>query len=121
MAPFYCTSVGEYSGLVSTHATGPAEPDSEGTVIQVPTISLQDLLRRHGAPRVIDYMSIDTEGSEYDILAAFDFGAWDVRTFSIEHNRKPQRALIADLLARHGYVRRFPELSQFDDWYVRRT
>jgi len=118
--PFYCASTGELSGLVSARPDDAPAPEAETRVIQVPTVSLQDLLRRHAAPKVIDYMSIDTEGSEFDILAAFDFDAWDVRTLSVEHNRKPQRAQIFDLLTRNGYARKFPELSLFDDWYVRR-
>jgi FkbM family methyltransferase len=116
--PFYCASIGELSGLVSARPEGGSDPEA-AQVIQVPTVSLQDLLRRQGAPQVIDYMSIDTEGSEYDILSAFDFDAWNVRTLSVEHNRKPQRTQIFDLLTRNGYVRKFPELSLFDDWYVR--
>ena len=39
---------------------------------QVDTISLNDMLDFHRAPHVIDYLSIDVEGGEYDILAAID-------------------------------------------------
>lgn len=63
-------------------------------------------------------MSIDTEGSEFDILDAFDFQKWRVGTFCIEHNYAPQRAQIHDLLTRQGYQRVLPEISRFDDWYV---
>ncbi len=119
--PFYCASTGELSGLVSARPEHTPGLEAEARVIQVPTISLQDLLRRHGAPRVIDYMSIDTEGSELDILSAFDFDEWDVRLISVEHNMKPQREALFELLSRHGYTRKFTALSKFDDWYVRRT
>ena len=39
---------------------------------EVDTISLTDLLREHRAPTQIDYLSINTEGSEYPILGHFD-------------------------------------------------
>lgn len=120
---FRCRSIGELSGVSPVAADGAAEPqgDRDGyTVIGVPTITLNDLLERHGAPRVIDYMSIDTEGSEFDILSAFDFDRWDVRLITVEHNFKPQREALFKLLSRHGYSRRFTALSQFDDWYVRK-
>lgn len=84
----------------------------------VTTVSLNDLLDRHDAPAVIDYLSIDTEGSEFDILQAFDFGKRRFRCITCEHNFTDKREAIHDLLTSHGYVRKFEEFSQFDDWYV---
>jgi len=73
----------------------------------VKTISLADLLQQAGAPSVIDYLSIDTEGSEYQILSAFDFGSRDIRIVTVEHNYMPNRELLYQLLTAHGYVRKF--------------
>ena len=56
------------------------------TVVEVETVSLNDLLTQHDAPHEVDYISIDTEGSELDILAPFDFKRWNVTLFSVEHN-----------------------------------
>lgn len=90
-----------------------------GTVYGVRTVSLNDLLDFWNAPRRVDYVSIDTEGSELDILNAFDFDKWDVRLFSIEHNHTAQRELIHSLMASKGYQRRFERISEVDDWYVK--
>lgn len=92
----------------------------KATSIDVKTISLNALLAQHGAPREIDFMSIDTEGSELDILEAFDFTAHDVRLFAIEHNATEAEGKLDALMAKHGYVRRFRALSWFDGWYARR-
>ena len=54
--------------------------------IQAKTVTLNTLLDEYNAPSVIDYISLDTEGSELKILQAFDFRKWEVRIFSIEHN-----------------------------------
>lgn len=90
-----------------------------GTVYSVETISLNDLLAFYQAPRKIDYMSVDTEGSELKILQAFDFDKYDVRIFTVEHNHTPQREEIHALLSQHGYRRCFEIFSAVDDWYVR--
>lgn len=86
----------------------------------VNTISLNDLLERHNAPRLIDYVSIDTEGSEFEILNAFDFNKYEVKIFTIEHNyNKHQREQIKLLLNSKGYIRKYKECSKYDDWYVK--
>lgn len=89
-----------------------------GGVVELETISLHDLLIANDAPKRIDYISIDTEGSEYDILATFPFEKWDVHCFTIEHNFTPQRKLIRELMEANGYA--CTECS-FDDWYVRQN
>ena len=83
----------------------------------VETISLVDLLKEHNAPKQIDYLSIDTEGSEFEILSAFDFSAYEIRVITCEHNHTENREKIYDLLTRHGYQRVYEEVSDFDDWY----
>jgi FkbM family methyltransferase len=86
---------------------------------QVPTISLVDLLDKYQAPQVVDYLSIDTEGSEYEILMAFDFDRYRFNVITCEHNFTSARERIFDLLVSKGYQRKLEHLSKFDDWYVR--
>jgi FkbM family methyltransferase len=85
----------------------------------VTTVSLNDLLDQHKAPAVIDYLSIDTEASEYEILSAFDFSRRQFRVISYEHSFTPMREKIFALLTAHGYVRKLTEFSRWDDWYVK--
>ncbi|MGO8759774.1 MAG: FkbM family methyltransferase [Terracidiphilus sp.] len=87
----------------------------------VGTISLEDLLRKYHAPETIDYLSIDTEGSEYEILSNFDFSRYRFRVITCEHNFTPAREKIFSLLSSHGYTRRLTEFSQYDDWYLDTT
>lgn len=91
-----------------------------GDKYAVETISLNDLLRQHGAPAEIDYLSIDTEGSEFDILSAFDFDRYRINIVTCEHNFTEARDKICALLTSKGYVRKFLAFSQNDDWYVKR-
>ena len=91
----------------------------ENTAYEVTTISLNDLLQKYNAPREIDYLSIDTEGSEFDILNSFDFSNYDIRIISCEHNKTKSREKIYNLLTSKGYKRKFSGLSEFDDWYIK--
>lgn len=84
----------------------------------VKTISLEDLLLEHSAPKTIDYLSIDTEGSEFEILQAFDFGKYKFRIITCEHNYGPNREVIYELLVSKGYKRVMEDFSQWDDWYT---
>jgi len=89
-----------------------------GEKYYVDTISLIDLLNFHSAPRDIDYLSIDTEGSEFDILNAFDFNQYNIKVITCEHNYTSNRSKINSLLKNNGYEQKFSNISQFDDWYV---
>jgi FkbM family methyltransferase len=89
-----------------------------GIKYDVSSISLNDLLAHNGAPREIDYLSIDTEGSEFEILSAFEFSNYRIRIITVEHNQSSSRDVIFDLLASKGYTRKLADFSKQDDWYV---
>lgn len=118
---FLAARVGEYSRIAAIEPGDSHEEKkrSHAQHIEVQTISLDDLLTEVGAPTAIDYLSVDTEGSEFEILRELDFDRWAVAAISVEHNDTAARARIHDLLAAWGYRRQWPELSRFDDWYVR--
>lgn len=85
---------------------------------QVRTISLLDLLVKYNAPKIVDYLSIDTEGSECEILEGFDFERHQFRVVTCEHNYLPHRESIHALLTAKGYLRLYEKASAVDDWYV---
>jgi FkbM family methyltransferase len=119
LLPFNQASAAELSTIDTfSSVDGHATTRTSGTKYPVNTISLLDLLKKYNAPRVIDYLSVDTEGSEFEILSAFDFDAYQFRIITCEHNYTPMREKIYDLLNSKGYTRKFPNLSRFDDWYV---
>lgn len=96
-----------------------AQTRTSGRKYDVTTISLMDLLSKYNAPTDIDYLSIDTEGSEFEILSHFDFDKYNIKLITCEHNYTPMREQLYNLLTSKGYVRKFEYLSQWDDWYVK--
>ena len=114
------TSDGNLSTLdFFSSADSHRETRKDGERYEVSTISLTDLLEKYSAPRTIDYLSIDTEGSEFEILSAFDFEKYSFSVITCEHNYTPAREKIYQLLTSKGYIRKYEDLSLWDDWYVK--
>lgn len=53
--------------------------------IEVNCYTLEEILRRNGFDH-IDYLSIDTEGNEFEIIKSIDFKAIDIDIISVEEN-----------------------------------
>lgn len=91
------------------------------TAYEVETISLNDLLDAHNAPADIQFLSLDTEGSELDILMGYKFGDRKIRSICVEHNYvSKNRDLIRLLLLDNGYEQVLRNVSRWDDWYLLR-
>lgn len=91
-----------------------------GRLYEVQTVTLDAVLEQSKAPRTIDYVSIDTEGSELEVLAALDLNRWDVRFLTIEHNFVPgKKERITELLAPHGFRPVLQDFSHMDLWLAR--
>ena len=83
-----------------------AIPDIESLLVEerVPTVRLDTLLARHSISR-IDLLVIDTEGHDYEILRALDFGRFRpvLLMFEHQHLSASDKAAAVALLATHGY------------------
>lgn len=114
--PFLKQSSGEMSGIADftkQRRKGTAE------TIDVPTIRTDELFAREGVPAFVDFMSVDTEGTEYEILSAIDFAATRFGFIAVEHNHhEARRRRVKALLEEKGYRRVLDHVSQFDDWFL---
>ena len=90
-----------YAGLVETNNHQHITNDP---TIKVTTKTLTTLLDEIQAPPFIEFLSLDTEGSEYDILKAHDFDKYKFGYICVEHNRiDKNRKSIRELLESKGY------------------
>lgn len=87
---------------------------------KVLTISINDLLDLYNAPNEIDYLSLDTEGGEYEILQSLNWNKYSISTITVEHNWGEKRQPIYDFLTSKGYERFDTNASQWDDWYFKK-
>jgi len=90
---------------------------SEHTNILVQTKTLNDILDDAGAPRFIEYLSLDTEGSEFEILKSVDHSKYTFGIIDVEHNyEQPKRFDIMYYLLAHGYI--LEKENHWDDRYI---
>ena len=91
-------------------------------VIDVEVITPTELLKRANAPKVIDYLSLDTEGNERYILSVFPFHEYKVKAITVEHNAHRQgdsrKNSIKAYLTAAGFVIANENVEGFEDWYV---
>jgi FkbM family methyltransferase len=107
---------GEYSSVVGNSSN--LYSKSESVSYEVETISLMDTLMSHNAPQKINFLSIDTEGSEWEIIKRFDFSQYEFSFLSIEHNFSENRNKVFHRLTANGYYRVLKDISAFDDWFL---
>ena len=108
---------GEYSRVADTGGLEIA--GAQVRHYDVESVTLNQVLAERQAPLEIDYLSIDTEGNEVDILGAVDFDKYTFKVMTLEHNGN-ERTLAAfkRMLEPKGYHMIFPHISGFDAWYI---
>lgn len=80
------------------------------------TVSLDTLLDFFNAPKVIEYLDIDIEGSEFDVLRGLS-GRYIIHAICVEHNGVVvNQERIFNLLSSRNYNREFQ--SEVEDWYL---
>lgn len=86
-------TAGPLSSLNRERMAPGAEPQA---IIEVPVRTLDDILIEASAPSPIDFLSIDVEGHELEVLHGFDFTRWKPRLLLIEDH--------VSGLAKHWYL-----------------
>lgn len=106
-----------------SHLGGSNRPDGHvhaGQEIDVSTATLTRIFDDNDAPETINYMSIDTEGSELEILMGLDFDRYKIDFLTIEHNFVDEkRKRIREYMTSAGYAFSSSAASLWDDWYIR--
>lgn len=86
---------------------------------EVNTITLFDLFEKFSVPKEIDYLSLDIEGLELDVLKDFNFNLYYIKIITCEHNNSINKELISNLLTSYGYKETWVHESDFESWYLK--
>jgi FkbM family methyltransferase len=102
------------SGIVQT-----ATDDTEvNLTYEVETVTIKRILQEKQQLEKIDFLSVDTEGSELEVLLGFPFELSKPKFICVEHNfNQEKRMKVREYLAKFGY-RNFMETESYvDDWF----
>lgn len=118
-----CSGPKHEGGTLPLHVAGPlssldragmapgANPEQ---VIQVPIRTLDSVLTEAKTPEHFDFLSIDVEGHEIEVLRGFDIARWQPRLILLEDH-------VGDL-SKHNYLRasgyRIVRRYENNGWYV---
>lgn len=118
-----CSSPAKAGQELSLHVAGPlssldrrsmAPGATPEKVIRVPVRTLDSILEEAGSPAAFDFLSIDVEGHEIEVLQGFDLARWRPRLIMIEDH-------VADL-SKHRYLNaagyRIIRRYENNGWYV---
>lgn len=84
------------------------------------TMLLQDVLDANECPATIDYMNLDIEGAEYEVLRVFPFDRYTIKYLSVEHNWEyPKTDQIHNVLVNNNFE--LLKEVKWDRWYVHKT
>ena len=85
-------------------------------IIEVPVRTLDDILIEANAPVPFDFLSVDVEGHELEVLSGFDFARWRPRLILLEDH--------VGNLAKHRFLKcagyRLIRRCENNGWYVPR-
>ena len=85
--------------------------------IQVRTVTPSELIKKYER---LDYLSLDIEGGELELLKAWPFDFCAPRIITVEHNyRKMESDQINFVLNRNGYRKCLTGITEFESWYIR--
>ena len=95
----------------------------------VEAVRIEDILKAHNAPKIIDYISLDIEGKEVQALMGFPFNEYEVILWTIEHNLhggftgQMLKAGIKEIMEANGYVILVENVGTapqypMEDWWI---
>ena len=87
-------------------------------VHKVKALTLKEVIDQNLSTSEIDFLSIDVEGNDYDILKSIDLNQYKFKTICVEHNFREGSSELINYMANYGYEIVYREFSKNDYWFI---
>lgn len=84
--------------------------------------NIKDIFNNNNIPKKINFMSIDIEGLEVEILENIDFDKYTFDMICVEHNFDETKSKSIDkILKQNNYVKKYENFSRWDYFYFKKN
>lgn len=93
----------------------------------IESITMSQLMQNNNVPHIIEYISLDTEGNDFNVLLGFPFEEYEVLLWTIEHNAYLDNGFlkykIREIMTKNGYMivpdkSKSYDANSFEDWFI---
>ncbi len=84
----------------------------------VKAFTIQEVIDQNLPSTQVDFLSIDTEGNEIEILKSIDLKRYRIKAVCVEHNFREGSEEMVKYMVNNGYEHLYSEYSKNDYWFV---
>jgi FkbM family methyltransferase len=85
---------------------------------KVKAFTLSQVMNQYLTSDEIDFLSIDTEGHELEILKSIDLNRYKIKAVCVEHNFREGSEEMVKYMVNNGYEHLYSEHSKNDYWFA---
>lgn len=113
----------EFVKILESPASNLSKPMSKRSIAdkihKVPAFTLSEIIDKYFPSKSLDFLSIDVEGEDLEILASIDFGKYEINSICVEHNNRIGSDEFLKYMDESGYTLVYNEYSGNDFWFIR--
>jgi FkbM family methyltransferase len=114
----------EFVKILESPASNLSKPVSKRSITdkthRVPAYTLTEIMDKYFLAKSLDFLSIDVEGEDLEILASVDFSKYEINAICVEHNNRINSKEILKYME-SDYELVWSEYSGNDFWFMRRV
>lgn len=115
----------EFVKILESPASNLSKPVSKSRFTdkthRVPAFTLTEIMDRYFPATSLDFLSIDVEGEDLEILASVDLSKYQINSICVEHNNRTDSEELLKYMEEIGYTTVWDEYSGNDFWFIRRA